>query len=395
MLSPCSLVTDHTYCGRAGGLKELVWCLCQPSITTTASPKSRQQRVRDSLRLLLRRGRPAAAAAAPCNQPPEHNVRQGHAQHSTPSWCHTGLAHQHQKARRPCARGVLLRWVRHCRGVSECATRPGAFARMQSCAVQPFQVHAAASVVPAAGAWQQQTQYSSTSTAAARRKCGPNQPGRASGCDPQRRLLAALTAAHQEATTPSAAAAAAAAAAAVQPTQWVQRQVTLPAYKRGCHVVTRKLLAELPEVAEFETGLANLFSELDGDWLWSGGRQSEQLFELDCRLPVQPASLAHERFADHQRERVARRAAGPECESRRSSRLAAVCQRGCMCRVARLRHAHPQAPLAALRGLMRLLLLLQHPTCAACRMRWTGWPQRAATTGTLMRGRTTCQHTSR
>ena len=39
----------------------------------------------------------------------------------------------------------------------------------------------------------------------------------------------------------------------------VQRSVTLPAFKRGCHVVTRQLLQEVPEVAEFEVGLANLF----------------------------------------------------------------------------------------------------------------------------------------
>lgn len=53
-----------------------------------------------------------------------------------------------------------------------------------------------------------------------------------------------------------------AAAAAVQPTEWFQKTITLPQHKRGCHVITRKLLAELPEVSEFEVGLANLFSKL-------------------------------------------------------------------------------------------------------------------------------------
>lgn len=52
-----------------------------------------------------------------------------------------------------------------------------------------------------------------------------------------------------------------AAAAAVPPTQWLQKTITLPQQKRGCHVITRKILAELPEVAEYEIGLANLFSE--------------------------------------------------------------------------------------------------------------------------------------
>jgi hypothetical protein len=40
-----------------------------------------------------------------------------------------------------------------------------------------------------------------------------------------------------------------------------QKTITLPNHKRGCHVVTRKLLAELPELGEYEVGLANLFSE--------------------------------------------------------------------------------------------------------------------------------------
>lgn len=34
----------------------------------------------------------------------------------------------------------------------------------------------------------------------------------------------------------------------------------LPAYKRGCHVVTRKVLEQLPELCEYEVGMANFFS---------------------------------------------------------------------------------------------------------------------------------------
>jgi hypothetical protein len=41
----------------------------------------------------------------------------------------------------------------------------------------------------------------------------------------------------------------------------LQKTVTLPQHKRGCHVITRKLLKELPEVCEFEVGMANFFSE--------------------------------------------------------------------------------------------------------------------------------------
>eukprot|EP00879_Flechtneria_rotunda_P009367 GHRR01009807.1.p1 GENE.GHRR01009807.1~~GHRR01009807.1.p1 ORF type:complete len:192 (+),score=14.02 GHRR01009807.1:104-679(+) len=40
---------------------------------------------------------------------------------------------------------------------------------------------------------------------------------------------------------------------------WFQKTITLPNHKRGCHVITRKILAEIPELAEYEVGLANLF----------------------------------------------------------------------------------------------------------------------------------------
>mmetsp|Transcript_38737 Transcript_38737/g.99053 ORF Transcript_38737/g.99053 Transcript_38737/m.99053 type:complete len:229 (+) Transcript_38737:200-886(+) len=40
---------------------------------------------------------------------------------------------------------------------------------------------------------------------------------------------------------------------------WEQKIVRLPAYKRGCHVVTRKVLEQLPELCEYEVGMANFF----------------------------------------------------------------------------------------------------------------------------------------
>ena len=36
--------------------------------------------------------------------------------------------------------------------------------------------------------------------------------------------------------------------------------VDLPSYKRGCHVITRKVLEQLPELGEFDVGLVNFFS---------------------------------------------------------------------------------------------------------------------------------------
>ena len=38
-----------------------------------------------------------------------------------------------------------------------------------------------------------------------------------------------------------------------------QKIVQLPAKQRGCHIITRNLLQELPELAEYEVGMANLF----------------------------------------------------------------------------------------------------------------------------------------
>ncbi|KAL4435588.1 hypothetical protein ABPG77_002551 [Micractinium sp. CCAP 211/92] len=43
------------------------------------------------------------------------------------------------------------------------------------------------------------------------------------------------------------------------PLSRLQRVVELPTLPRGCHVITRQLLQQLPELAEFEVGLANLF----------------------------------------------------------------------------------------------------------------------------------------
>jgi hypothetical protein len=34
----------------------------------------------------------------------------------------------------------------------------------------------------------------------------------------------------------------------------------LPPYQRGCHIITRKVQEALPELAQMEVGVANLFS---------------------------------------------------------------------------------------------------------------------------------------
>ena len=40
---------------------------------------------------------------------------------------------------------------------------------------------------------------------------------------------------------------------------WTQRKVTLPAHKRGFHLITREIMAELPELARISVGLLHVF----------------------------------------------------------------------------------------------------------------------------------------
>lgn len=40
---------------------------------------------------------------------------------------------------------------------------------------------------------------------------------------------------------------------------WIQQEITLPAFPRGCHLVTDYVLKELPDLAEFRVGLLNVF----------------------------------------------------------------------------------------------------------------------------------------
>jgi secondary thiamine-phosphate synthase enzyme len=40
---------------------------------------------------------------------------------------------------------------------------------------------------------------------------------------------------------------------------WTQRTVTLPAQERGFHLITREILANLPELARVSTGLLHVF----------------------------------------------------------------------------------------------------------------------------------------
>ena len=41
--------------------------------------------------------------------------------------------------------------------------------------------------------------------------------------------------------------------------EWIQREIRLPAYPRGIHLITRDVLDSLPELADIRVGLAHLF----------------------------------------------------------------------------------------------------------------------------------------
>ena len=40
---------------------------------------------------------------------------------------------------------------------------------------------------------------------------------------------------------------------------WIQREIRLPPYQKGCHPVTHEVLAALPELEKFQIGLLNVF----------------------------------------------------------------------------------------------------------------------------------------
>lgn len=40
---------------------------------------------------------------------------------------------------------------------------------------------------------------------------------------------------------------------------WIQREIKLPSHKKGCHPITREVLAALPELGQFQIGLLNIF----------------------------------------------------------------------------------------------------------------------------------------
>jgi len=40
---------------------------------------------------------------------------------------------------------------------------------------------------------------------------------------------------------------------------WIQKEIVLPQFSRGCHLVTSQILQEVPEIRDFQVGLLHLF----------------------------------------------------------------------------------------------------------------------------------------
>lgn len=40
---------------------------------------------------------------------------------------------------------------------------------------------------------------------------------------------------------------------------WFQKEILLPSYRRGFHLITREILQQLPEIQEYQVGLAHIF----------------------------------------------------------------------------------------------------------------------------------------
>lgn len=47
-----------------------------------------------------------------------------------------------------------------------------------------------------------------------------------------------------------------------QVSEWTSKIFSLPSSRRGCHVMTREIIKNIPEIAQFECGLLNLFGTI-------------------------------------------------------------------------------------------------------------------------------------
>ncbi|KAJ1930244.1 hypothetical protein IWQ60_000488 [Tieghemiomyces parasiticus] len=67
-------------------------------------------------------------------------------------------------------------------------------------------------------------------------------------------------------------------------TAWFQKKISLPAQRRGCHLVTADLVRQLPELKSYKVGLANFFLQHT-----SAALTLNENYDSDVRLDMETA----------------------------------------------------------------------------------------------------------
>ncbi|KAJ1908619.1 hypothetical protein IWQ60_011619 [Tieghemiomyces parasiticus] len=67
-------------------------------------------------------------------------------------------------------------------------------------------------------------------------------------------------------------------------TAWFQKKISLPAQRRGCHLVTTDLVRQLPELKSYKVGLANFFLQHT-----SAALTLNENYDSDVRLDMETA----------------------------------------------------------------------------------------------------------
>jgi hypothetical protein len=87
-------------------------------------------------------------------------------------------------------------------------------------------------------------------------------------------------------------------------TEWAQKQVTLSSKPRGCHVVTKEVYKHVPEIHDFDVGLANIWSAFLQLLLTNCNQNTVDADSIGA-VHITEALLcshAYERISDNQRE---------------------------------------------------------------------------------------------
>lgn len=69
---------------------------------------------------------------------------------------------------------------------------------------------------------------------------------------------------------------------------WAQKTITVTSPSRGCHVITREIERQMPELREFKVGMANVFLKHTSASITLNENVSHAGLQL-CRLSVRSA----------------------------------------------------------------------------------------------------------